>query len=58
MPVDDTSGYQTCANCGLETGFGETVNDVLEADFWPGTVSQCASTQTEAAIAIATSRHR
>jgi hypothetical protein len=26
--------------------------------YWPGTVSQCASTQTEAAIAIATSRHR
>ncbi len=24
MPVDDTSGYQTCANCGLETGFEET----------------------------------
>jgi hypothetical protein len=23
MPVDDTSGYQTCANCGLETGFEE-----------------------------------
>jgi hypothetical protein len=29
-----------------------------EADFWPGTVSQCASTQTEAAIAIAIACHR
>lgn len=29
-----------------------------EADFWPGTVSECAATEGEAAIAIATSLHR
>jgi len=23
MPLDDTLGYQTCANCGLETGLGD-----------------------------------
>jgi hypothetical protein len=34
MPVDDKSGYQTCANCGLETGFEDIIGDFLEADFW------------------------
>ena len=37
---------------------GKCGDQFLQPDFWPGTVSECAATQAEAAIAIATSLRR
>jgi hypothetical protein len=43
---------------GDERASDSTKRQFPEADFWPGTVSECPGTQAEAGIAIAISLHR
>jgi ribonuclease HI len=45
-------------NPGGDSGCAAIVHYFLQADFWPGIVSECAATQAEGALAINAAPHQ